>query len=772
MDEEFDLSTNELSDNVFSNVLTKLQNLQYTNENEASRRHILSNGATFFEEFIILLDKNTVDNEIFSKIEKTFQTFIQLLDSINMHALFKADSVFTYDIFYLYIRLLNLPGMKILLKRSDTENYTKLVYEQLAAIILFCMTATSSHAKFTVFDLQESHNNQEILLLLLNYIKSDFESDLSLNYTHTTQLILTFLWSYSDKTIVVPNLIKTGYPEAILKWLTIVDSQDKLFDSYEFVSSEKYLKSNAIHAFISIIHNTSRHDDGITVLNSLEAISVIKKVQNSTTDPTINLLCSMSLALLLTPKQIKNDRKRMNNVLDQLLKSVSDASKSEDYKDGGFHISEPLVVLVKLFNDDRALDYILQHAQVELDASSTVDFFIELLLKFNSVVKNEKDPLKQLTCTAVVNILWSISFQEHNQYKRQLKNNQKLCKLLEELFNNTSSLNDNTQYVPKYIENIQTAAVGILLNVNEGSADDALVSQSKISIADNMSKSNSKPMIMISYSHDDKVLCYQLEEELKRTELYDVWIDKNYCTTGDSWERIADGIKQADVVLCLITKNYTSKSVRREVIYAIDKLEKTLLPVFILKPDVPSWLEIRTCDLTHIRFTDEDKFEPTKITKLMETLQQLISGSSSENNSPPVHHELPILTTQARHDELFPSTTKILLRKSIISWDKADIKQWINENEIMIELYNICQFIDGSELLSFAKVLQDDEKVQYKSYAEEFSKRYNGKSLLLHQFNKFANCLRKLINEHSKQTAPIQLKTKRTEGKSQTCEIL
>ncbi|CAF4325184.1 unnamed protein product, partial [Adineta steineri] len=191
-----------------------------------------------------------------------------------MHALFKADSVFTYDIFYLYIRLLNLPGMKILLKHSDTENYTKLVYEQLAAIILFCMTATSSHAKFTIFDLQESHNNQEILLLLLNYIKSDFESDLSSNYTHTTQLILTFLRSYSDKTIVVPNLIKTGYPEAILKWLTIVDSQDKSFDSYEFNLSEKYLKSNAIHAFISIIHNTSRLDDGITVLNSLEAISV------------------------------------------------------------------------------------------------------------------------------------------------------------------------------------------------------------------------------------------------------------------------------------------------------------------------------------------------------------------------------------------------------------------------------------------------------------------------------------------------------------------
>ena len=362
----------------------------------------------------------------------------------------------------------------------------------------------------------------------------------------------------------------------------------------------------------------------------MDAINVLKQVQNETEDSIINILCCMILALLSTPEQIKNDRKRMNNVLDHLLQRVSDASKSKEYRDDNlFHISESLVVLVKLFNDDRALDYILQHAQVDLDASSTMEFFTDLLLKVNETVDSEKDPLKQITCTALVNILWSISFQEHYQYKRQLKTNQDLIKLLENFSTNdkiNATSSRNSQYVPKYIENIQTAAKGILLNLMEQTpsdlspqllkhkaAADALIRKpietpsdlsaqlskhkaaadvlipKPIETQDSLINSN-KPMIMISYSHDDKNLCYQLEEELRKNGQFDIWIDKKYCATGDSWEQIARGIKQSQVVICLITKNYTSKSVRREVIYAIDKLDKLLLPVYVLKPVVPDWL--------------------------------------------------------------------------------------------------------------------------------------------------------------------------------------
>ena len=574
---------------------------------------------------------------------------------------------------------------------------------------------------------------------------------------------------------------------------------------------------------INITVNISRHDDGIDALNSLNAISIVQQIQSRVQDSKVNILCCMSLALLSTPEQIKNDRRRMNNALDQLLQSVVNASKSEQFVDGSFHISEPLVVLVKLFNDDRALDYILQHAQVELEDASTVEFFIKLLLNFHATVSNEKDSLKQLTCTALVNILWSVSFQEQCQYKRQLQSNENLLNLLVTL-SNGEALAETTassiQYVPKYIENIQTAAKGIVVNVctqpSVADSDTAAVvsslsplkrrsiskaldsqpSQKQNSLAnDDVNNSSHRPMIMISYSHEDKALCYQLEVELKRHDKYDVWIDKNYCTTGDSWERIAQGIKQSHVVLCLISKNYTSKSVRREVIYAIDKLDKQLLPVYVLKPVVPEWLDIRTCDLAYIRFPDENGLERSKVEKLMETLEALTSGLKTGGSTAPVHYEspeLPVQTstepTEEKHEEqkmnkgyrpsvineCRPQTlsdsfsSSDLLKKSINQWNKNNVKQWFDENGIMIELYSMCQFDDGSELFSFAKILLEDETAQYKSYSAEFSKLHNGRTLLLHQFNKFANALRKLYNEQKNRTSTITSTT----VKSQTCQII
>ena len=346
-------------------------------------------------------------------------------------------------------------------------------------------------------------------------------------------------------------------------------------------------KIQCIRPSISILHNISRHDDGIVRLNELNAIDLIKTLETRTKDTEIEILCCMSLALLLTAEQIKNDRKHMNNALDQLLKSVSNASENNLCKHEGFHISEPLVVLVKLFNDDRSLDYILQHTQVKLNSSSTLLFFIQLLIDFHQNVKEENDPLKQLTCTALVNILWSISFQEHHQYRKQMENNSILINLLKQ-FSQSDQINENNiQYVPKYIENIQTAAKGILLNINENPPNKR---KSVIEEFISNEEQRIRPMIMISYSHDDKQFCYQLEEQLKQMNLFDIWIDKDFCTTGDSWEQIAKGIKQSQVILCLISNNYNTKSVRREVIYAIDKLDKPVLPVFILRPFVPDWL--------------------------------------------------------------------------------------------------------------------------------------------------------------------------------------
>jgi hypothetical protein len=117
-----------------------------------------------------------------------------------------------------------------------------------------------------------------------------------------------------------------------------------------------------------------------------------------------------------------------------------------------------------------------------------------------------------------------------------------------------------------------------------------------------------------------------------------------------------------------------------------------------------------------------------------------------------------------------------LSQKSIQQWNKIDIKQWWQDNGIIFELYELCQFNDGSELLSYAKVLSEDEKTHYKTYAEEFNKLYNGKTLLLHQFNRFTNALRKLLNEQDQHKEfrfqPIPFIPPPPPARSNSCLIL
>jgi hypothetical protein len=126
-------------------------------------------------------------------------------------------------------------------------------------------------------------------------------------------------------------------------------------------------------------------------LIALNVLDIIKEFEKYNKDNDLATNCCMILALLSTPEQIKNDHKRMNNVLDTLLEMVYEASISSDHRHPAstYHLSELLIVFVKLFNDDRTLDYIMEHSQVDLHTSTTTDFFINLLINYYSKVNNE-----------------------------------------------------------------------------------------------------------------------------------------------------------------------------------------------------------------------------------------------------------------------------------------------------------------------------------------------------------------------------------------------
>ncbi len=83
------------------------------------------------------------------------------------------------------------------------------------------------------------------------------------------------------------------------------------------------------------------------------------------------------------------------------------------------------------------------------------------------------------------------------------------------------------------------------------------------------------------------------------------------------------------------------------------------------------------------------------------------------------------LQLQLRKVELlyFVSRPKIdLSRKPVAQWDKSNIKQWFQENKISIDLCKLYQFEDGTQLLTYAASLSNNEKIelQRQIYSDEF----------------------------------------------------
>jgi hypothetical protein len=219
-------SVEKSKNNVYSDVLTKLRSLQNKYEKKEYHRSILNDGAKYMAELIVLIEEHkdsTMSRTTYSSIDNGFYEFLKLLFNIKMNELFENDSSAAYETFYLYIHLLNLTGMKNYFKRLDMQNFIKMLYEQFATVTLSLIGLTVAFCKFTVADLKEPLANQELFLLMLNFMKDELDADSSITYSKITELILNFVWNYADKTVVVPNLIKAGYPEAALKWLTITN---------------------------------------------------------------------------------------------------------------------------------------------------------------------------------------------------------------------------------------------------------------------------------------------------------------------------------------------------------------------------------------------------------------------------------------------------------------------------------------------------------------------------------------------------------------------
>ena len=460
-----------------------------------------------------------------STFQKLFLDLADVEDNLDYEAMFESNPAYARTVCFRSFDMLSLPLIDQFLKQDDSSDLDELIAFILRAILLRIQSTTDS----VVFKRNELQQQSSIIGSLMQYVDRNVFAYGDQNTSRTLDRILSFVWDLTDETILVPNLIEAGCHSFALKWISNSNISLKI-------------REPCLH----ILHNVARHEKGVKALNDEHCLLILREFKSRVIDPNrdnpadiyteLPLLYAMVFSLLTEAKETPEDLNNLRKILDQLMQLAINAGQEESSKHGGFHVSEPVVVLTKLCVHDEILNYVLNESSVRnRQAKSNVEFFCEMVIKFRGAIAGDDD-LDQLTLIALLNIVWSISF--HDQYQNQLKSNTKLLMTIKSLANDDGEARIE-QYVPHHMSSVPKAASGILWNLDEdnpGKENRSVVShrralfllahaapapapptQKKEEEVEERTVSN-RMRVMVSYCHADSEFCHQLVDALKKGE--------------------------------------------------------------------------------------------------------------------------------------------------------------------------------------------------------------------------------------------------------------
>ncbi|CAF0875721.1 unnamed protein product [Rotaria sordida] len=244
-----------------------------------------------------------------------------------------------------------------------------------------------------------------------------------------------------------------------------------------------------------------------------------------------------------------------------------------------------------------------------------------------------------INMSTLFNILWSISFHElyHSIFKKHIE----LLNIIQNIAKYDCQIIIE-QCIPRSMQSVKKAADGILFNLGIEIPSVTIPNVYSIAV-------QQKPMVILRYYHINNDFCDKILELLdQKIDLFNVWIDKRcYKTSADIWESIAKGIKNSDLIICIISSEYlTSKACRQEIIYAKDRLNKHFLLVYLGKPDISDWLDIRLVEFKYVRFQNTHlKLDERKVEEFLSTVVESISPRhSTQNNITIKYHHTPSIS--------------------------------------------------------------------------------------------------------------------------------
>lgn len=487
-----------------------------------------------------------------------------------------------------------------------------------------------------------------------------------------------FLLNRSSITPAIPIFIDTDCSQACLRWLML-----------------PYLHTVEYEFCLRMLYNIARHDDGIILLKKLNCVNIVRQFQKMELPmqmdvildkewySKISRILDMIFALLIDPDELYREE-----IIKRIVSLTRLSLEHPQHICQEYHISELLIILMKLCIDESLMDYILQH---ELCPEL---FFLIL----NRLLTSTEKDLNELAINALANIFWSMSFDQ--RYQKHLIQNLSLLKRLT-TFHQTQPMNNDELSIhrPYQMSSLKRTLDGIWQNLYPG----------KLEIKPRRSSQQSICSVMISYSSVNRDFCREFYNVLNTLPELSIYVD--FKTGKYSWKEAVEMIEQSDVVLFLLSNEfYQSKSCRQEMIYVTDSVKKLYFPIFIDRDfRASSWLQKRIVRLKSIRFGEQD------FLSTCEDLLKLINENLS------IH--LSLINHAA----------------DVKNWNDQEIKQWFINQRIRLDLYEFYHFQNGQELLLYAQAIFTS------SWLKEYERIQERANLSQEEFLQFIYALKRLL---------------------------
>jgi hypothetical protein len=290
---------------VFQKVLCKFQQVH---KNEDDHQNCIRQGILLCGEMIEIVEKATIADV--ADFHNCLKLLYQELSTFRSIARVQSEKLFIHEIFFALLDLFSKSQICSYLNNDQHTTFLhKEFYKRLTNLFLDLASTATRSVPFIGNDIR-TRKYTDILCAMGNGVKCDLQPSawtiqpITHDY-ETIECISAFLWSLTDRTIIVPWFLDIGFVKTMLECLKIAD-----------------LSSNQADNIIGFIYNISRHDDGADELRKFDGLLMLKNIQSNDADKLDadkGLTISMAIALLSTSEQIRSDNKRMNKILNQLL---------------------------------------------------------------------------------------------------------------------------------------------------------------------------------------------------------------------------------------------------------------------------------------------------------------------------------------------------------------------------------------------------------------------------------------------------------------------